>query len=378
MEQATAAALKKTPLNARHRASGARMVSFGGWDMPVEYSGIVEEHMAVRTRAGLFDVSHMGEIEIAGNDALAAVQRISSNDASRLEVGQAHYSALTTPRGTFVDDLLVYRLAAQHFLLVVNAGNIEKDYAWIAEHITPAGDAVAVNASARYALLAVQGPKALEVLQPLTGVDLRAMKYYWFGHGEVASVRATISRTGYTGEDGFEIFVPPQSADRVWQAIVDAGRSVGLIPAGLGARDTLRLEAAMRLYGNDIDDTTTVLEADLGWIVGWKKDDFVGADAVRRQKASGLQRKIVGFEMIDRGIARHGYDAYIGDAKAGRVTSGTLTPYVQKAIGMAYLPIEHTASDTEFYVDIRGRRALARVVPMPFYKRPRPNRARQP
>jgi aminomethyltransferase len=378
MEQATAAALKKTPLNARHRASGARMVSFGGWDMPVEYSGIVEEHMAVRTRAGLFDVSHMGEIEIAGNDALAAVQRISSNDASRLEVGQAHYSALTTPRGTFVDDLLVYRLAAQHFLLVVNAGNIEKDYAWIAEHITPAGDAVAVNASARYALLAVQGPKALEVLQPLTGVDLHAMKYYWFGHGEVASVRATISRTGYTGEDGFEIFVPPQSADRVWQAIVDAGRSVGLIPAGLGARDTLRLEAAMRLYGNDIDDTTTVLEADLGWIVGWKKDDFVGANAVRQQKASGLQRKIVGFQMIDRGIARHGYDVYVGDARAGRVTSGTLTPYVQKAIGMAYLPIEHTASDTEFDVDIRGRRARARVVPMPFYKRPRPERARQP
>ena len=378
MEQAAAAALKKTPLNARHRASGARMVSFGGWDMPVEYSGIVEEHMAVRTRAGLFDVSHMGEIEIAGNDALAAVQRISSNDASRLEVGQAHYSALTTPEGTFVDDLLVYRLAVQHFLLVVNAGNIEKDYAWIAEHITPAGDAVAVNASARYALLAVQGPEALEVLQPLTGVDLHAMKYYWFAHGEVASVRATISRTGYTGEDGFEIFVPPQSADRVWQAIVDAGRSVELIPAGLGARDTLRLEAAMRLYGNDIDDTTTVLEADLGWIVGWKKDDFIGADAVRRQKASGLQRKIVGFEMIDRGIARHGYEVYVGDARAGRVTSGTLTPYLQKAIGMAYLPIEHTAIGTEFDVDIRGRRARARVVPMPFYKRPRPERARQP
>jgi len=370
MEQATAAALKKTPLNARHRASGARMVSFGGWDMPVEYSGIVEEHIA-----GLFDVSHMGEIEIAGDDALAAVQRISSNDASRLAVGQAHYSALTTPRGTFVDDLLVYRLAAQHFLLVVNAGNIEKDYAWIAEHITPAGDAIAVNASARYALLAVQGPEALQVLQPLTGVDLHAMKYYWFAHGEVASVRATISRTGYTGEDGFEIFVPPQSADRVWQAIVESGRSVELIPAGLGARDTLRLEASMRLYGNDIDDTTTVLEADLGWIVGWKKDDFIGADAVRGQKASGVQRKIVGFEMIDRGIARHGYDVYLGDARAGTVTSGTLTPYVQKAIGMAYLPIEHTASDTEFDVDIRGRRARARVVPMPFYKRPRPGRA---
>jgi len=369
MEQVTAAPLKKTPLNARHRASGARMVSFGGWDMPVEYSGIVAEHMAVRTRAGVFDVSHMGEIEIAGKDALAAVQAVSSNDASKLQVGQAQYSGLLTPQGTFVDDLLVYRLGPQHFLLVVNAGNIEKDYAWIVEHITPAGDAVAVNASARYALLAVQGPEALDVVQPLTGVDLRAIKYYWFAHGEVANVRATVSRTGYTGEDGFEIFLPPQSADRVWQAIIESGRSVDLIPAGLGARDTLRLEAAMRLYGNDIDDTTTVLEADLGWIVGWKKDDFIGADVLRRQKAAGVQRKIVGFEMMDRGIARHGYDVWVGNAKAGTVTSGTQTPYVKKAIGMAYLPVEHTAPGTEFDVDIRGRRTRARVVPLPFYKR---------
>ena len=244
MEQATAAPLKKTPLNGRHRASGAKMVPFGGWDMPVEYSGITDEHMAVRTRAGLFDVSHMGEIEIAGKDALAAVQRISCNDASRLQVGQAQYSGLLTPQGTFVDDVLVYRLAAAHFLLVVNAGNIEKDYAWIAEQIKAAGDAVAVDASSRYALLALQGPGALEVLQPLTGVDLGAMKYYWFAHGEVAGVRATISRTGYTGEDGFEIFVPPQSADRVWQAILESGQGVGVVPCGLGARDTLRLEAA--------------------------------------------------------------------------------------------------------------------------------------
>src|SRR5947199_3118813 len=253
MDQAAAAPLKKTPLNARHRASGARMVPFAGWDMPVEYSGIVSEHMAVREQAGLFDVSHMGEIEVAGKDALAAVQRITSNDASRLAVGQAQYSGLMTPNGAFVDDLLVYRLASDHFLLVVNAGNIEKDYMWIAEHIKPAGDAVAVNASSRYALLAVQGPQALAVLQPLTGVDLGAIKYYWFAHGEVASVRATISRTGYTGEDGFEIFVPPQSADRVWQAIVEAGRARDLIACGLGARDTLRLEAGMRLHGNDID-----------------------------------------------------------------------------------------------------------------------------
>src|SRR5947208_3556513 len=317
MEQATAAPLKKTPLNARHRSSGAKMVSFGGWDMPVEYSGIIQEHLAVRTRAGLFDVSHMGEIEIAGKDALGAVQRISSNDAAKLAVGQAQYSGLMTPNGAFVDDLLVYRLAADHFLLVVNAGNIETDYTWIAEHIQPAGDAVAVNASSRYALLAVQGPQALAVLQPLTGIDLRAMKYYWFAHGEVASVRATISRTGYTGEDGFEIFVAPQSADRMWQAIVDAGRSAELIPCGLGARDTLRLEAAMRLYGNDIDETTTALEADLGWIVGWKKANFIGANALREQKAAGVRRKIIGFEMLDRGIARHGYDVYATRAAAG-------------------------------------------------------------
>jgi aminomethyltransferase len=371
MEQATEAPLKKTPLNARHRASGARMVPFAGWDMPVEYAGggVVAEHMAVRTRAGLFDVSHMGEIEIAGKDAVAAVQRISSNDASRLAVGQAQYSGLLTPQGTFVDDLLVYRLAPAHFLLVVNAGNIPKDYAWIAEHIQGIGDAVAVDASSRYALLALQGPEAQQILQPLTGVDLATMKYYWFAHGEVASVRATISRTGYTGEDGFEIFVSPQQADRVWQALLEAGRSVDLRPCGLGARDTLRLEAGMRLHGNDIDETTTAVEADLNWIVGWKKDDFVGAAALRAQKAAGPGRKIVGFEMLDRGIARHGYDVYVEGEKVGVVTSGTQTPYLKKAIGMAYLPIAYTHADCEFDVDIRGKRARARVVPMPFYKR---------
>src|SRR5436190_14549625 len=372
MEQATITALKKTPLHSRHRASGAKMVSFGGWDMPIEYSdGIVHEHMAVRTRAGLFDVSHMGEIEIAGKDALAAVQRIASNDASKLAIGQAQYSGLMTPNGAFVDDLLVYRLAADHFLLVVNAGNIEKDYTWIVEHIHPAADAVAVNASSRYALLAVQGPEALRVVQSLTGVDLATMKYYWFTHGEVGGVRATISRTGYTGEDGFEIFVPPQSADRVWQAVLEAGRSADVVPCGLGARDTLRLEAAMRLHGNDIDETTTALEADLSWIVGWKKDDFNGAAALREQKAAGVKRKLVGFEMIDRGIARQGYDVYVGERTVPgcRVTSGTQTPYLKKAIGMAYLPAEHSIPETEFDVDIRGRRIRARVVTMPFYKR---------
>jgi len=370
MEQATAS-LKKTPLNARHRASGARMVPFAGWDMPVEYSGIVAEHLAVRERAGLFDVSHMGEIEVAGKDALAAVQRISSNDASKLAVGQAQYSGLLTPEGTFVDDLLVYRQGPSHFMLVVNAGNIATDYAWIAEQIKPAGDAVAVDASSRYALIAIQGPAARGILQTLTAVDLASMKYYWFAHGEVAGVRATVSRTGYTGEDGFEVFVPPQAADKVWLALLEAGASAGIVPCGLGARDTLRLEAGMRLHGNDIDQTTTAVEADLNWIVGWKKDDFNGAAVLREQKANGPARKIAGFEMLDRGIARHGYDVYIGEDKAGIVTSGTQTPYLKKAIGMAYLPADCTAPGTEFEIDIRGRRARAAVVAMPFYKRPK-------
>jgi aminomethyltransferase len=369
MDQATTTPLKKTALNDRHRAAGARMVPFAGWDMPVEYTSITDEHIAVRTRAGLFDVSHMGEIEIAGKDALAAVQKISSNDAARLEVGQAQYSGLLTPEGTFVDDLLVYRLASSHFLLVVNAGNTSRDYAWIAEHLAGTGAAVAVDTSARYALLALQGPASVGVLQQLTGVDLASISNYHFANGEVASVRATISRTGYTGEDGFEVFVPPQSAERVWLAILEAGRPADVIPCGLGARDTLRLEAAMRLHGSDIDDTTTALEADLGWIVGWKKDDFVGASALREQKAAGVERKLVGFEMVDPGIARHGYDVIVGDCTVGKVTSGTQTPYLKKAIGMAYVPIGSAAPDSELAIEIRGRRARARVVPMPFYKR---------
>jgi aminomethyltransferase len=369
MSQPAPGPLKKTPLNARHRSLGARMVDFGGWDMPVEYTGIVDEHMAVRTRAGLFDVSHMGEIEIAGRDALDALQHITSNDAARLAINQIQYSALTTPQGTFVDDVLVYKLADEHYMLVVNASNIIKDFHWITEHIAGRADAVAVNTSSRYALLALQGPAAQEVLQTLTGANLAEVKYYWFTTGEVANVRCTISRTGYTGEDGFEVFVPPASADRVWEAIVNAGRAAGVIPAGLGARDTLRLEAAMRLYGNDMDDTTSIVEADLGWIVGWKKPDFLGADVLRKQKAEGSSRKLIGFEMRDRAIARHGYDVYCDGTRAGVVTSGTQTPFLKKAIGMAYVPSDRTAPGTEFEVDVRGRRARAAVVSMPFYMR---------
>jgi aminomethyltransferase len=369
MAQSAPGSLKKTPLNARHRSLGARMVEFGGWDMPVEYSGLVAEHMAVRTTGGLFDVSHMGEIEIAGADALKAVQRITSNDAAKLADKQIQYSALTTPDGTFVDDVLTYKLSDEHFMLVVNASNIIKDFNWITQHIAGIGDAVAVNTSSRYALIALQGPAALGVLQKLTGADLASLKYYWFTTGEVANVLCTISRTGYTGEDGFEVFVPPGQAERVWDAILHAGKPAGIVPAGLGARDTLRLEAAMRLYGNDMDETTTVMEADLGWIVGWKKDEFIGSDVIKKQKAEGTARKLVGFEILDRAIARHGYDVYVDGQKAGVVTSGTQTPFVKKNIGLAYLPADKTSPGTAFEVDIRGRRVKATVVPLPFYKR---------
>ena len=339
--------------------------------MPVEYSGITDEHLAVRTRAGLFDVSHMGEVEIAGADALAAVQRISSNDASRLEIGQAQYGALTTHAGTFVDDLLVYKLGPEHYLLVINAANIEKDYAWIKREVAEVDDAVAVNTSSRYALLAVQGPRASEVLQPLTGVELDAIPYYWFATGEVANARATISRTGYTGEDGFELFVSPQAAEAVWKAVLQAGAAVDIRPAGLGARDTLRLEAGMRLYGNDMDETTTVLEAGLGWTVGWEKRAFNGKDALTAQKRDGVTRRLVGFELTGPGVARHGYVVHAGETVIGRVTSGTQTPFLKKSIGMAYVPVEHSTPDTEVTIDVRGRRVGARVVRMPFYKRPR-------
>ena len=371
MAHTPADTLQTTPLHARHRALGARMTPFGGWDMPLQYSGIAEEHRAVRTAAGLFDVSHMGEVEIAGDDALAAVQRIASNDARKLEPGRAQYSALTTPAGTVVDDVLVYQLAAGHYLLVINAANIAKDVAWIRKGIGAAGDAVAVNASSRYALIALQGPRAAAILQGLTAVELDGVAYYTFANGEVANVRATISRTGYTGEDGFELFVPPAQADTVWSTLLAAGGSEGLLPAGLGARDTLRLEAGMRLSGQDMDETTTLIEAGLGWTVGWEKASFVGREALLEQKRTGPARRLVGFEMLDRGIARHDHAVYAGADRVGRVTSGTLTPFLQKAVGMAYVPVELAARDTELSIDVRGRRLRARVVRMPFYRRPR-------
>ena len=372
MTDSVTAPLKKTPLHASHVALGARMVPFGGWDMPVEYSGITAEHIAVRTAAGLFDVSHMGEVEIAGKGALEAVQHLTSNDASKLQIGQIQYSGLTSPEGTFVDDLLVYRFGPSHFLLVINAGNIDKDWAWISAKAKEAvPDVATVNSSSRYALIAIQGPKAEEILQTQTAIDLPAIKYYWFAHGEIAAVRGTVSRTGYTGEDGFEIMVPPAMAPTVWDALLQAGKPHGLIPAGLGARDTLRLEASMRLHGHDIDDTTTVVEADLNWIVGWNKPAFLGRDVLHAQKAHGTTRTLVGFEMTERAIGRHGHPVFHNGQPVGVVTSGTQTPFLKKAIGMAYVPPALKAPGTEIEIDIRGRRAKAVVVPMPFYKRPK-------
>jgi aminomethyltransferase len=369
MTDAAATELRKTPLNDRHRASQAKMMPFAGWEMPVEYAGITSEHMAVRTRAGLFDVSHMGEIEIAGKNALAAVRRIACSDPALLKVGQAQYSGLLTPQGTFMDDMIIYRMAPSHFLLVVNAGNIAKDFAWISEQVKAAGNAAAIDSSSRYALIAIQGPASLEVLQPLTGVELAEIQPFWFSYGEVANARATIARTGYTGEDGYEIFIPPNMADKVWQAILESGRSAGVVPAGLGARDTLRLEAGMRLHGSDIDETTTVLEAGLGWMIGWTNEAFIGRGRLLEQKESGVSRKLVGFEMVDRGIARHGHRIMQDGMPVGLVTSGTQTPTLGKAIGMAYVPIEKATPGSIIEIDIRGRAANARIVKMPFYKR---------
>jgi aminomethyltransferase len=361
--------LKKTALNDAHRKLGGRMIDFGGWDMPVQYTaGTIEEHMAVRTAVGIFDVSHMGEIEIRGPQALDLIQHLTTNDAAALNDGQAQYSGLTYDNGGFVDDILIHRFAPDHYLLCVNASNADKDFAWICDH---AGDfdAEAANVSANYTQLAIQGPKALETLQPLTEIPLAVIKYYWFTRGEIDGVPAIVARTGYTGEDGFEIYFDPNESDRIWNRIIESGRSRGILPCGLAARNTLRLEAKMALYGNDIDGTTTPLEADLAWICKFKKGDFIGRGRLLQQKEEGLTRKLIGFEMTDKGIARDHYPVFIDGLEAGLVTSGSFAPYLKKNIGLAYLPIEHTGVGTIFEVDVRGRRLKAQVVQTPFYKR---------
>jgi glycine cleavage system T protein (aminomethyltransferase) len=364
--------LKQTPLNALHRRMGGRMVDFGGWDMPVQYpAGTVEEHLRTRTQAGLFDVSHMGEIDVRGPEAIPFVNRLVSNDASKLVDGQAQYSALTTPEGTVVDDLLVYRFAADHLLLVVNASTTEKDWDWISSH--QRDEAVELrNVSANYCQLALQGPRALAILQTLTDVPLSEIKYYHFREGAVDGVQAIISRTGYTGEDGFEVYAAPERAEQLWQKMLDAGgfgTDEGVLPCGLAARNTLRLEAAMALYGHEIDETTTLLEANLGWICKLNKGEFIGREPLARQKEEGVRKRLVGFEMTERGIARDNQDVLIDGERVGRVTSGSPAPFLKKNIGLAYVPTEHAHEGQEIQIDVRGRAVGALVVKTPFYKR---------
>ena len=362
--------MRKTPLNATHRASGAKMVPFGGWDMPVEYSGLISEHMAVRKAAGLFDVSHMGEFEVEGPGALAFLQRTTANNVAKLVDGQAQYSAFPLANGAPLDDVIVYRRAADRYLLVVNAGNIEKDFRWLQEQGPQ--DVRLENKSDAYALLALQGPRAAEILRALTTFDLSGLKYYYFAEAEVDSYPVTVSRTGYTGEDGFEIFVSPQLVEAFWKRLLEAGREKGLVPVGLGARDTLRLEARLCLHGQDMDETTSLVEAGLGWMVSLDeaKGDFPGRAVLAEQKKNGPPRKLVGFEMTGRGIARHGYPVLIHDERVGEVTSGTYAPFLQKNIGLCYVPAARAAVGTELAIDIRERKVPARVVPTPFYKRP--------
>ncbi len=362
--------LKQTPLNEVHRELGGKMVDFGGWDMPVQYkAGVIEEHMATRTRAGLFDVSHMGEIWVEGPDAIAFVDRITTNDVSKLEDGQAHYSALTNEKGGIVDDLLVYRFTPEKLLLVVNAGTTEKDWDWITSH---KGDdeIVLTNASADYCQIAIQGPKALEILQTMTDAELEPIKYYWFTTGRVDDVDAIISRTGYTGEDGFEVYAPADTAVQLWNKMLEAGEGHGILPCGLAARNTLRLESAMSLYGHELSDDITPLEANLGWITKLKKEsDFIGKDALAAMKEKGLTRKVVGFEMTEPGIARDDFDVYIDGKKAGKVTSGSPAPFLKKNIGLAFVPTEFANAGQEITIDIRGKQVAAKIVPTPFYKR---------
>jgi aminomethyltransferase len=356
--------LKKTPLNSLENELGGKMVDFGGWELPVQFSGILEEHDAVRTAAGVFDVSHMGEIIVTGRDSAKLLQQLTCNDVSKLADGRAHYNGLLYPTGGFVDDILIYRNAEDDYFVVVNASNADKDFEWMRDNAQEL-DVDVRNVSADYAQLALQGPNAQAMLQPMTDVDLPSIKYYRFAKGSVDGARAIVSRTGYTGEDGFEVYVAPEHAPRLMKKMIDAGAK----PCGLGARDTLRLEAKMALYGNDIDHTTTPIEADLEWIVKLEKGDFSGRDVLQREKSEGPRRKLVGFEMVERGIARHGYPVVDGSQEIGVVTSGTHSPTLKKAIGLAYLPLDKAAPGSEFAVLIRGRETRARVVPTPFYKR---------
>ena len=377
--EATSPTIRKTALNAAHRKLGAKMVDFNGWDMPVEYpsvGGIIKEHNAVRTGVGLFDVSHMGDISLSGSGALAAVQHISMNDASRLAIGQAQYSALLYPQGTFVDDVVVHRLAEDGYLLVINAGTREKDFDWVRDN-TAGFDCKVENLSDDFTQIAIQGPKAVNVLQKLTNVNLSGVKFYWITRGTVCGLNdILIARTGYTGEDGFEIYIPSDEATsaRVWNEVLKAGEEFGIVPCGLGARNTLRLEATLPLYGHEISDTINVWEAGLDRFCKMDKPDFIGRSALTRAKDQGLKRSLVGLEMIDRGIARDGYKVLDnGGKEIGYVTSGSFAPFLKRNIALAYVPPEFRETGSQLNVVIRSQVVVAKVVPTPFYKRSKKN-----
>ena len=356
---------------------GAKMVEFNGWDMPVEYpsaGGIIAEHNAVRTGVGVFDVSHMGDTRLSGLDALAAVQHISMNDASRLAIGQAQYSALLYPQGTFVDDVIVHRLAEADYLLVINAGTREKDFNWVRDN-TRQFNCKVENLSDEFTQIAIQGPKGVELLQKLTDADLSAVKFYWVTRGTVCGLKNTlIARTGYTGEDGFEIYVPPDESTSamVWNKVLEAGKELGVAPCGLGARNTLRLEAKLPLYGHEISDNINVWEAGLDRFCKMEKPDFIGRAALEKAKAEGVKRMLVGLEMIERGIARDGYKVLDETgSEIGYVTSGSFAPFLKKNIALAYVPPQFAAVGSTVKVEIRGQGVRAQVVPTPFYKRPK-------
>ena len=360
--------LKSTALEQIHIALGAKMVPFAGYNMPVQYSGLRQEHAAVRERAGMFDVSHMGEFFVEGPDAIPFLQKVTSNDVSKLIPGKIQYSCFPNEQGGIVDDLLVYCFSEEHFLLVVNASNMDNDWNHL-QNYTSGFEVELSNQSDDYSLLAVQGPKATEILQTLTQVNLNEIRYYNFIIGRIAGIEEVIiSATGYTGAGGFELYVPNEHAAKLWNSVIEAGEPYGLLPAGLGARDTLRLEMGMCLYGNDIDDTTSPLEAGLGWITKFSKD-FISSQTFAKQKEEGLSKKLVGFEMIDRGIPRHGYEIAKNGKVVGRVTSGTASPSTEKNIGMGYVPIELSAEGSEFDVLIRNKSIKAQVVKLPFYKK---------
>jgi len=361
--------LRRTPLFEVHRAAGARLVPFAGWEMPVQYTGILAEHRAVREHAGLFDVSHMGEFLVEGPGALSFLQKMTSNDISTIDVGQAQYNVACLPSGGIVDDLLVYRRAEDRYLVCVNAGRLREDWQWFSENHSVADNCSLVDASNEFAQLAVQGPLAAQILQGMTSVDLSAVKTYRFTEGVLGGVQCIIARTGYTGEDGFELFVAPGDAAALWADVLAAGQPVGLVPVGLGARDTLRLEMKYCLYGNDITTETTPLEARLGWITKLDKGDFIGRDHLAAQKEAGISRRLVGFKLCARGVPRHGYPVYVGGQIFGAVTSGAMSPSLGTGIGLCSLPSGSTAVGTTFEVEIRGRRIAAEVVKTPFYKK---------